>query len=131
MPIMAGGMSVLPPEIVGGGSAITTLVQRVTAALGLAAITALTTVQQAQLFVYRNALISPTGADVDPRIDAMQNAGSGGLLPVFNEIKNQVTTQSYSNAFLLVGACVLVSVPLAYLLPTRRSGGGGRTVDAH
>jgi nitrate/nitrite transporter NarK len=132
MPIMAGGMSVLPPEIVSGGSAITTLVQRVTAALGLAAITALTSVQQAQLFVYRNALTQPSGADVDPRITAMQGGGSGGLLPIFTELRHQVTTQSYSNAFFLVGVCVLASVPLAYLLPSRREGSGASApIDAH
>jgi MFS family permease len=125
MPIMSAGMSALPPHIVSAGSAFTTLVQRVTAAIGLAAVTALTTIQQAQMFANRNSLVQATGADVDPRIPQLQSQGPGGLLPVFTELRNQVTAQSYSNAFLLVGVCVLAAVPLAFFLPRHRPSGGG------
>jgi MFS family permease len=125
MPIMSAGMSALPPDIVSAGSAFTTLVQRVTAAIGLAAVTALTTIQQAQLFASRNALVKPSGADADPRIAQMQSQGPGGLVPVFTELRNQVTTQSYSNAFLVVGVCVLAAVPLAFFLPKHRPSGAG------
>ena len=125
MPIMTGGMSALPPGIVSAGSAINTLVQRVTAAIGLAAITALTTIEQAQLLVNRSGLMHVSGADVDPRITQMQSSGPGGLLPLYNELTHQVTTQSYRNAFMLVGICVLAAVPLAYFLPKKRPSGGG------
>jgi hypothetical protein len=127
MPIMTGGMSSLPPAISSAGSAMTTLVQRVTAAIGLAAITALTTVQQAQLFASRSALQQASGANVDPRITAMQSQGPSGLIPLFTELKDKVTTESYSNAFLVVGICVLAAVPLALFLPKGRPvrGGGG------
>jgi EmrB/QacA subfamily drug resistance transporter len=130
MPIMTGGMSVLPPQIVSGGSAITTLVQRVTAAIGLAAITSLASVQQAQLFAYRSALIPPDGAEVDPRVQAMRGQGPDGLIPLFTAVKHQVMTQSNSNAFFLIGVCVLAAVPLACLLPARRAGGAAAAVDA-
>ncbi|MDX6585427.1 MAG: hypothetical protein QOI10_4611 [Solirubrobacterales bacterium] len=125
MPIMTGGMSSLPPGIASAGSAITTLVQRVTAAIGLAAITALTTVQQAQLFASRSALLQPAGTDVDPRIAQMQSQGPSGLIPLFTELRDKVTAQSYSNAFFIVGLCVLAAVPLAYFLPKSRPTSGG------
>jgi EmrB/QacA subfamily drug resistance transporter len=125
MPIMTGGMSSLPPQIASAGSAITTLVQRVTAAIGLAAITALTTVQQAQLFANRSSLLHASGTDADPRITQMQGQGPGGLLPLFVQLRDKVTTQSYSNAFLIVGVCVLAAVPLAYFLPKARPSSGG------
>jgi EmrB/QacA subfamily drug resistance transporter len=124
MPIMTGGMSSLPPAIASAGSAITTLVQRVTAAIGLAAITALTTVQQAQLFASRSALLHASGTDVDPRITQMQSQGPSGLIPLFTQLRDKVTTQSYSNAFLIVGLCVLAAVPLAYFLPKARPSSG-------
>jgi MFS family permease len=125
MPIMTGGMSSLPPGIASAGSGMTTLVQRVTAAIGLAAITALITVQQAQLFASRSALLQPSGTDVDPRIAQMQSQGPSGLIPLFTELQDKVITQSYSNAFLIVGLCVLAAVPLAYFLPKSRPTSGG------
>ncbi|HTF53948.1 MAG TPA: DHA2 family efflux MFS transporter permease subunit [Pseudonocardia sp.] len=124
MPIMTGGMSSLPPQITSAGSAMTTLVQRVSAAIGLAAVTAFTTIQQAQLFADRSSLLQTTGPDVDPRITQMQGQGPDGLLQLFQELTNKVTTQSYSDAFLLVGICVLAAVPLAYFLPKKRPTGG-------
>jgi MFS family permease len=124
MPIMTGGMSSLPPQITSAGSAMTTLVQRVTAAIGLAAVTAFTTIQQAQLFADRSSLLQAAGPDADPRITQMQGQGPGGLIPLFQELTGKVITQSYSNAFLLVGICVLAAVPLAYFLPKKRSTAG-------
>ena len=125
MPIMAGGMSALPPEIVGAGSAMTTLVQRVVAAIGLAAVGAITTAQQAQLFADRAALLPTNGPDMDPRIVQMKNEGQGGLIPMFTELHDKVTSQSYSFAFFLVGVGVLGAVPLAFFLPRRTSSKGG------
>jgi hypothetical protein len=55
----------------------------------------------------------------------MQSQGQGGLIPLFTELRNEITTQSYSNAFLLVGLAVLVAMPLAFFLPKRKPGGGG------
>jgi EmrB/QacA subfamily drug resistance transporter len=125
MPIMTGGMSALPPAIASAGSGMSTLVQRVSAAIGLAAITALTTVQQAQLFSDRSSLLQASGADADPRIIQMQSNGLAGLIPLFNQLKDKVMTESYSNAFLVVGLCVLAAIPLAFFLPKARPAGGG------
>jgi EmrB/QacA subfamily drug resistance transporter len=125
MPIMTGGMSSLPPEIASAGSGMSTLVQRVSAAIGLAAITALTTVQQAQLFANRSGLLQASGTDADPRIIQMQSQGPAGLIPLFNELRDKVMTESYSNAFLLVGVCVLASIPLAFFLPKAGPSAGG------
>jgi EmrB/QacA subfamily drug resistance transporter len=124
MPIMTGGMSALPPEISSAGSGMNTLVQRVTAAIGLAAMTALNTVQQAQLFADRSSLLQPSGANADPRIIQMQTDGLSGLIPLFNQLNDKVMTESYSNAFLVLGICVLAAIPLAFFLPKQRPTGG-------
>jgi ABC-type spermidine/putrescine transport system permease subunit I len=55
----------------------------------------------------------------------MQSQGPSGLIPLFTELQDKVITQSYSNAFLIVGLCVLAAVPLAYFLPKSRPTSGG------
>ena len=110
-------MSALPSEIVSVGSAINTLVQRVVAAIGLAGVTALTTIQKAQLFANRNSMLQRNGANSNPQLTQMQSQGTGGLLPLFDQLTHEITAQTYSDVFLVVGVCVLAAVPLALLLP--------------
>ena len=57
MPIMTGGLAVIPPALVSHASAFNNVVQRTTAALGLAILTAMVTSQQAQQIEDRTALI--------------------------------------------------------------------------
>ncbi len=60
MSIMTGGLASLNPHMTNSGSAINTVVQRVSAALGLAALTAMATAQQAQLTQGRADLLEGT-----------------------------------------------------------------------
>jgi EmrB/QacA subfamily drug resistance transporter len=124
MPIMTAGIAALPPAIVNAGSAISTLVQRVSAAFGLAALTALATAQQAQLMSDRSALLTSAGPNVDPRILAMRNRGPGGLIPLWQRLRVEVEAQSYSNVFLVIGICTLAAVLPAFFLRHRRPRSG-------
>jgi EmrB/QacA subfamily drug resistance transporter len=116
MPIMTGGLAALPPEIVSAGSAFNTIAQRVTAALGLAALTALATGEQAQIMADRSALLSPNGANADPRVLAMEHRGPGGLIQLWQQLNVQVEAQAYSNVFLIAGTSTLVGTLLALRL---------------
>ncbi|HEY1970427.1 MAG TPA: DHA2 family efflux MFS transporter permease subunit [Pseudonocardia sp.] len=116
MPIMTGGISALPPAIVSAGSAFNTIAQRVTAALGLAALTALVTAQQAQLMADRAALLAGVGPSIDPRVFAMQQQGPGGLLQLWQTLQTEVEAQAYSNVFLIAGLCTLSGSFLALRL---------------
>ena len=58
MAVMTGGLSALPRELTTSGSAINTVTQRVSAALGLAGLTVLATTQQAQMAAGRAALLA-------------------------------------------------------------------------
>jgi hypothetical protein len=60
MPIMTGGIAVIPTELVSRASALNNVVQRTSAALGLALLTAMLTRQQAQQLAYRAAQL-PAG----------------------------------------------------------------------
>jgi hypothetical protein len=116
MPIMTGGISALPPAIVNSGSAFNTLTQRVTAALGLAALTALETGQQAQFMADRSGLLPASGPNLDPQIVAMQKQGPGGLIPLWQQLHVEVEAQAYSDVFLVAGWCSLAGVLLAFFL---------------
>ena len=86
------------------------------AAFGLAALNALATAQQAQFMTNRSSLLTGVGAQVDPRILAMQHNSPAGLIPVWNELTLQVKAQAYSNGFLIAGACTLIGAVLALFL---------------
>jgi EmrB/QacA subfamily drug resistance transporter len=116
MPIMTSGLSALPAEVVNSGSAFNTIAQRVTAALGLAAMTALATSDQAQLMANRSALLHPTGANVDPRIPRMAQQGPGGLIPLWQQLQTEVQAQAYGNVFLVAGLVTVAGTGLALFL---------------
>jgi len=116
MPIMTSGLSSLPPTMTGSGSAFNTLFQRVSSALGLAALTALATTQQAQITADRAALISGQGANADQRILAMQEHGRAGLIPLWHQLSLQVQAEVDADVFLLAGAAALVGVVFALFL---------------
>jgi hypothetical protein len=127
MPIMTGGISALPPNVVSAGSAFNTLTQRVTAALGLAMLTAMATGQQAQFMADRSALLHAGGADADPRIMNMRSNGPSGLIPLWQQLQVEVQAQAYSNVFLVAGVCTMAGVVLAFFL---RSGNAPSTDEA-
>jgi EmrB/QacA subfamily drug resistance transporter len=131
MPIMTGGLSSLPSEFSGAGNAFNTLAQRVSSALGLALITAMITADRAQFWSDRSALLAGTGANVDPRIVQMQQQGQSGLIPLWQEVSNQVQAQAYSKAFVVTGCVVLAGAALAFLLRSGRPAAGADKPMAH
>ena len=116
MPIMTSGISSLPPSTMSTGSAFNTLFQRVSSALGLAALTAMATAQRAQIMADRAALMSGQGANADPRVLTMQQQGPGGLIPLWRQLGVEVQAQVDANVFLLAGAAALVGAFLALFL---------------
>jgi MFS family permease len=111
MPIMTGGLSALPADSVSSGSAFNTLVQRGSASLGLAVLTALATAQQQMFMADRSALISAA----DPRTSALAH-DPGALLGLWQRMRIEVQAQAYSNVFLIAGITTLAAVGLAVVL---------------
>jgi hypothetical protein len=119
MPIMTGGLSSLPPILTTSGSAINTVAQRVSAALGLAALTAVATNQQLGLMASRAALVPASAAAHMPQ---------GELMALYQRTQLDVLAASYSNVFLLTGILTLVAAGLSLFLrsgPNPHGGGGG------
>jgi EmrB/QacA subfamily drug resistance transporter len=128
MPIMTGGLSVLPPEVSDSGSAFNTLTQRVSAALGLAVMTALVQDNSAQFLADRSTLLE-TGAS--PDLVQMEEQGTTGLLPLYQQVSGQVQAAAYSTGFFLAGSATLVGVVLALFLRSGKPAGGGDRSVAH
>ncbi|GAA5168858.1 DHA2 family efflux MFS transporter permease subunit [Pseudonocardia eucalypti] len=112
MPIMTGGISALPPEIVSSGSAVNTIVQRVATAFGLAALTALATTVQAQTLADRAALLDP-GAD--PRLHELAARGASALYPLMRELQLQTMATSFHDVFLVIAWMSFAAAGLALL----------------
>ena len=100
MAIMTGGLSALSNQLTTTGSAINTVAQRVSAALGLAALTVLATTQQAQLAADQTGLV--------PASD-----GTHMVLPqlyaAYQRIHLEVFAQSLSNVFLVTSVTTLIA----------------------
>jgi EmrB/QacA subfamily drug resistance transporter len=131
MPIMTGGLSSLPSEFSGAGNAFNTLAQRVSSALGLAMITAMVTADRAQFWADRSGLLIGSGANADPRIAQMEQQGQSGLIPLWQEVSNQVQAQAYSKAFVVTGCVVLAGAALAFLLRSGPAPAGADKPMAH
>lgn len=74
MPIMTGGIAVIPLTQVNAASAFTNVTQRVSGALGLAVLTAILTMQRAQQMAGRAALLP---ADTRPHTSARRGPRTG------------------------------------------------------
>ena len=96
MSIMTGGLASLNPQLTNSGSAINTVVQRVSAALGLAALTAMATAQQAQLAQGRADLLE--GTSQAGHLHFLQ------LFGLYRRTQVSVLADSYANVFLLTAA---------------------------
>jgi EmrB/QacA subfamily drug resistance transporter len=128
MPIMTGGLSVLPPEVSDSGSAFNTLTQRVSSALGLAVMTALVQENSAQFMSDRSNLVE---AGTNPQITQMQEQGTTGLMSLYQEVSGQVQAAAYSSGFFLAGSATLAGVFLALFLRSGKPAGGGDRSVAH
>jgi MFS family permease len=129
MPIMTGGLSVLPANLASAGSAFNTLFQRVSSSLGLALLTAVSTVQQAQFLTDRSGLVQSQGPGTDPRIVALEQQGEAALIPLWQTLKNEVEAQAYSNIFLIVGMLTIGGVVMGFFLRSSKSAGDSGPVE--
>jgi EmrB/QacA subfamily drug resistance transporter len=116
VPILAGGMSALPPALVDDGSALRTLAQRITSAVGLSLLTAMQLRQQAQLYTDHATLMQ---LGTNPQLAHLASQGPSVLIALWQQVSVRAATEAYANVFLVAGAATLVAAVLAaFLLPT-------------
>lgn len=124
MPIMTNGISAVPAAIVGSASAFNNVAQRVSAALGLAALTAFMTIQQAQLSADRSGLVSP---DVLPSLGPGPTGQMLGAYAIYQQTSVQVYVSALDDVMFITTIMTAVAVGLALFLrrPSGASAGGG------
>jgi EmrB/QacA subfamily drug resistance transporter len=111
MPIMTAGLSAVPPALTNQASALTNVVRQVAAALGLAALAALATTQQAQLLADRAALIRADG-----HTGPLTAKAFAAAYQQFQHLRLAVLATSYSNLFLVTAMLTATGVVLALFL---------------
>ena len=114
MPIMTGGIAVIPPSLVSHAGAFNNVVQRTTAALGLAVLTAMVTSQQAQQIEDRTALI-PMGTAM-PQVGGQPDGGLGGMMQVYQHTQNQVFVSALNDMYIVTALITAAGVVLALML---------------
>ena len=128
MPIMTAGISALPTRLSSVGSAYNTLFQRVSSALGVSAMTALSTANAAQVSADRAALTRPDVADTPPGIESVVGQGPHGVIGLWQQVQAQVLAESYSDVFVAMAVMSAIGIPLAFLLRSKPSGRGEPSV---
>jgi EmrB/QacA subfamily drug resistance transporter len=114
MPIMTGGIASVPPSQVSRASAFNNVVQRTSAALGLAILTAVVTRTQAQLGDDRAGLMA-TGTAIPP----MGPGATGrmmGTYAVYQQTQLQILVAAMDKLFILTAIITVIGVALAFLL---------------
>ncbi|MDT7744424.1 MAG: hypothetical protein QOE59_3502 [Actinomycetota bacterium] len=145
MPIMTGGMASLPADRTSNGSAFNTVVQRTSSAIGLAAMTALVTLQRAQGLADRTALMptpgsASSGSAASGASSAASAAGSGGSggtaamlqqYQLFEQVQSQVFITALNDLLIVTAILTAIGVPLALLLPGGKptAGDGPRVIE--
>ena len=108
MSVQASGLSALKPEQTNSGTAINNVVQRVSAALGLAALSAWVTLLQAQLLADRGALI-PAGP-------AVAQLGLPALYQLYQGINLEVFARAVTNMFQVTAGITVLAACLSLFL---------------
>jgi EmrB/QacA subfamily drug resistance transporter len=114
MPILTGGVAVIPLTRTNAASALNNVVQRVSSALGLAILTAILTIQQAQQLAGRAALLpanTPT-----PHIGGPSVPDWVGPYALYQQTQLQVFVGAIDDLFLISTALAALGVLGALLL---------------
>ena len=123
MPIMTSGISSVPPSIVGSASAFNNVAQRVSSALGLAALTAFMTIQQAQLGADRSGLVNP---QMLPSLGQGQTGQMLGTYAIYQQTSTQVYVSALGDVMIITTVMTVAAVVLAFFLRHGRAASAGR-----
>jgi EmrB/QacA subfamily drug resistance transporter len=144
MPIMTAGLAVVPTNEISRASAINNIIQRTSAALGLAVLTEVFSQRSMQraanlansITYFNHSLVAAERAAGGSVGQTMQSgvygqvAHYGGLLALAPVIEDRAFAGGVHDVFVYAALASLVAIPLAFLLRGGRRRGGERTVVA-
>ncbi len=114
MPIMTGGIAVIPMAQVNAASAFNNVTQRVSGALGLAVLTAILTMQRAQQMAGRAALL-PADTPI-PHLGPPVTPDWVGSYATYQQTQVQIFVAAIDNLFLIAAAMAALGALGALLL---------------
>lgn len=127
MPIMTGGIAAVPPDMVNEAGAFNTVVQRASAALGLAALTSLVTYSRAQFAQDRGALVAPDTPM--PVLGTGPEGDMAGLYMVSQQTQTMAFVESMHGLFIVTAIITALGIPLAFMMRSGRSTAQGPAVQ--
>jgi len=130
MPIMTGGIAAVPPAMVSRASAFNNVVQRTSAALGLAVLTAMVARSQAQFSADWSALMSSD--TTIPVLGSGPTSSLAGMYATYTQLQTQVFIEAMDGLYMVTAAITAVGVGLAFFLrsgPAPKASGEGVHVD--
>jgi EmrB/QacA subfamily drug resistance transporter len=144
MPIMTGGISAVPPDRVTGASAFNNVTQRTSAAMGLAALTALLSSKEAQQSADVGGLMGMMGSTSSHAPGAAagaagQGASSGGgshmmqMYMSYTQVSSNAFVTALDNLMIVTTVLTALGVVLALFLrngPAKTGGDGPAVVEA-
>ena len=129
MPLMTYGLASLPPELTNAGSALMNVARQCGGAFGLAALSALSTSQEAQLFADRGAIMPPSTAPTPPA-GSMTPQIFASAYGKYLSLSSQVMSVSFANLFLIIAGITGSGILLAVFIRTPAKGSGDATSAA-
>jgi EmrB/QacA subfamily drug resistance transporter len=120
MPIMTGSMASVRQELVGQASAVNNIIQRVASALGLAILTSVLTVHQAQQVASDGATLSSVSPG-NPDLQHLVAQGPAAVAGLYQSMQTQAFGGGLGDVFLLTAGLSAIGVLLALLLPAHRA----------
>ncbi|MDT7606811.1 MAG: hypothetical protein QOG96_1314, partial [Pseudonocardiales bacterium] len=105
--------------------------QRAASSVAVAVLGSLNTSQGAQLMLDRGSLLN-TGANALPGVNDAAAQGASGLLSLYQELSNAVTTQTYANDFYVIALLSAAGGALALFLRSgkpKNTGGAVHVVE--
>jgi EmrB/QacA subfamily drug resistance transporter len=118
--IITSGVSSLRPALTGSGSAMNNVMQRVASSVAVAVFSGLNMSASAQLLVDRAGLYG-LGPMALPEVREATGQGVTGLLPIYQQLRAGITTQTYDNGFYIVALMCVGAAILALFLRSGRA----------
>ena len=128
MPVMTGGIAAVEPALVGAAGAFNNVVQRVSAALGLAILTAFMTNEQAQYLNDRSGLV--TSATQMPSLGPGPEGQMLGTVAVYQQTQTLTFVSALDDLMVVNTLMSVVAVGLALLLRSGKRAPAGSGADA-
>jgi hypothetical protein len=131
IPVMTAGVSSLPGQFSDMGSAVNTLIQRMSSSLGIALFTVMSTHDRDQLLVDRSGLMAGSGTNANSGLVEYGQKGQSELNQLWQQVQANVQAHAYSNVFTIAAIIAFTGAVLAFLLPSGRPAAGSGNVAVH